>query len=171
MDFSAYDKAAAKYYSGLDIKTMPLISWDFFSQSFSNKQLTILDNSVLSKLETKNNWETTWDFTNMLQNETVIVVTDSKLKIVFASENINKMNGYNPKEVIGQTPKMFQGKDTDAAISNEIRLAIENQKPFDKVVLNYRKDGSVYKCHIKGHPIFNHNGKLINFIAFEKIAA
>jgi PAS domain S-box-containing protein len=171
MEFSAYDKAAAKYYSGLDIKTMPLISWDFFSQSFSNKQLTILDNSVLSKLETKNNWETTWDFTNMLQNETVIVVTDSKLKIVFASENINKMNGYNPKEVIGQTPKMFQGKDTDAAISNEIRLAIENQKPFDKVVLNYRKDGSVYKCHIKGHPIFNHNGKLINFIAFEKIAA
>jgi PAS domain S-box-containing protein len=171
MEFSAYDKAAAKYYSGLEIKTMPLISWDIFAQSFSKKQSSILDNTVLSKLETKNNWETTWDFNHMLQNETVIVVTDSKLKIVFASENISKMNGYNPNEVVGQTPKMFQGKHTDPAISNEIRLAIQNQKPFDKVVLNYRKDGSFYKCHIQGHPIFNRKGKLINFIAFEKIAA
>jgi len=171
MEFLTYDNAAAKYYSELEIKTLPLVSWDFFSQNFSNNQVTILDNSVLNKLETKNNWETTWDFNYMLQNETVIVVTDSKLKIVFASENINKMNGYNPNEVIGKTPRMFQGKDTDVAVSNEIRLAIQNQKPFDKVVLNYRKDGSIYKCHIQGHPVFNRKGKLINFIAFEKIAA
>jgi PAS domain S-box-containing protein len=168
MEFLIYERAVAKYYSGLAIKTLPLISWDIFSQSFLNNQLTFLDNSELNKLETINNWDTTW---NLLQNETVIVVTDSKLKIVFASGNINKMNGYNPKEVVGQTPKMFQGKDTDDIVSNEIRLAIANQKPFDKVVLNYRKDGSVYKCHIKGHPIFNRKGKLINFIAFEKIAA
>jgi PAS domain S-box-containing protein len=171
MEFLEYEKAIAKYNLGLSIKSMPLICWDMFSQSFSNKQASIFDYSILSKLEIKNNWNVNWDFGYMLQNDTVIVVTDAKLKIVFASRNMVKMNGYTPNEVIGQNPKMFQGKDTDNSISNEIRVAIENQQPFDKVVLNYCKDGSIYKCQIKGHPVFNKQGKLMNFIAFEKIAA
>lgn len=171
MEFLEYDKALAKYSSELAIKALPLISWDFFSQSFSNKQIIISDNSILNKLEIKNKWQSSWDFNKKLESNTVIVITDAKLKIVFASSNIVNMNGYKPNEVVGKTPKMFQGKDTDDLISNEIRLAIKDQKPFDKVVLNYCKDGSAYKCHIQGHPIFDSKGKLINFIAFEKIAA
>jgi PAS domain S-box-containing protein len=171
MEFLEYEKAIAKFNLGLNIKSLPLISWDIFSQNFSNKQDLIFDNSALNKLETKNNWKSNWNFNNELQNDTVIVVTDTKLKIVFASKNMVKMNGYIPDEVIGQNPKMFQGIATDALVSNEIRLAIKNQKPFDKVVLNYCKDGSIYKCHIQGYPVFNQKGELTNFIAFEKIAA
>jgi hypothetical protein len=37
------------------------------------------------------------------------------------------MNGYNNEEVIGQSPKMFHGVDTDLEVSNEIRLAIQNK--------------------------------------------
>lgn len=171
MEFLEYEKAIAKFNLGLNIKSLPLISWDIFSQNFSNKQDLIFDNSALNKLETKNNWKSNWNFNNELQNDTVIVVTDTKLKIVFASKNMVKMNGYIPDEVIGQNPKMFQGIATNASVSNEIRLAIKNQKPFDKVVLNYCKDGSIYKCHIQGYPVFNQKGELTNFIAFEKIAA
>lgn len=171
MKLLEYEKAIAKYNSGLNLKPMPLISWDLFSQSFSNKHASVFDASALHKLETNNNWNTSWDFNQKLQNDTVIVVTNSDLKIVFASRNIVKMNGYNPKEVIGKSPKMFQGQDTDASISYEISQAIKQKQPFEKVVLNYCKDGSTYKCHIKGYPIFNQEGKLINFIAFEKIAA
>lgn len=171
MKLLEYEKAIAKYNAGLTLKPMPLISWDLFSQSFSNKHATVFDASALHKLETKNNWNTSWDFNQKLQNDTVIVVTNSDLKIVFASRNIVKMNGYNPKEVIGKSPKMFQGQDTDASISYEISQAIKQKQSFEKVVVNYCKDGSTYKCHIQGHPIFNKEGKLINFIAFEKIAA
>jgi PAS domain S-box-containing protein len=171
MEFLEYEKAIAKFNLGLNIKSLPLISWDIFSQNFSNKQDLIFDNSALNKLETKNNWKSNWNFNNELQNDTVIVVTDTKLKIVFASKNMVKMNGYIPDEVIGQNPKMFQGIATNASVSNEIRLAIKNKKPFNKVVLNYCKDGSIYKCHIQGYPVFNQKGELTNFIAFEKIAA
>ena len=171
MEFLEYERAIAKYNLGLNIKSLPLISWDIFSQSFSNKQDLILDSSSLIKFETKNNWKSNWNFNNELQNDTVIVVTDTKLNIVFASRNMVNMNGYIPEEVIGQNPKMFQGLETDELISSEIRLAIKNQKSFDKVVLNYCKDGSTYKCHIKGYPVFNQKGELTNFIAFEKLAA
>ena len=81
------------------------------------------------------------------------------------------MNGYEAQEVIGNSPKMFQGAKTDLQVSNEIRQAILKKVPFEKNVINYCKDGSVYNCHIKGFPIFNNKGEVINFIAFEKIAA
>ena len=52
-----------------------------------------------------------------------------------------------------------------------IQNSKEKREKIDKVILNYCKDGALYKCHIKGFPVFDTNGKLTNFIAFEKIAA
>jgi hypothetical protein len=46
-------------------------------------------------------------FQNKLKDE-VVIVTDAKLEIVFAS-HMTKMNGYVEEEVIGRSPKMFQG--------------------------------------------------------------
>lgn len=171
MEFLIYEKAKAIYNLGLKIKPLPLMSWDIFSHGFSNIQEVIKDHSALKKMKEKNNWTSDWNFKDELQNDTVIVVTDVKLNIVFASKNIIKMNGYTPNEVVGKSPKMFQGIKTDTKTSNQIREAIKSQKPFEKVVLNYCKDGSPYKCHIKGYPVFNERGIITNFIAFEKIAA
>ena len=107
----------------------------------------------------------------ILQKNHIVVVTDAQLKIVHASESIFEMNGYRPKEIIGKNPKMFQGKNTCKKTSQKIREAIENQEIFDEVVLNYRKDGSTYNCWIKGFPIKNRKGKVVNFIAFEREVA
>jgi hypothetical protein len=68
-----------------------------------------------------------WDFESKLKEE-VVIVTDAKLKLFFASNNIINMNGYN-REEIGQSPKMFHGEKTDLVVSNEIRL-IENKRPL-----------------------------------------
>lgn len=171
MEFLEYEKAINRYYSQMSIKSLPLVCWDIFSQKILNNQALVQDHSKLVKLESKYNWNTTWNYNHILAKDTVIVVTDAQLSIVFASDNINAMNGYYPEEVIGKTPKMFQGKDTDAKTSNEIKQAILKKQSFNKVVLNYRKDGSIYKCRIHGHPIFNKKGVLTNFIAFEQIAA
>nr|MBP6414812.1 PAS domain-containing protein [Bacteroidia bacterium] len=74
------------------------------------------------------------------------------------------------EEVLGRSPKMFQGQATCLKTAKEIGEAVRNHQPFEKRVINYSKDGSVYNCHIKGFPIFNHEGTLTNFIAFEKAA-
>lgn len=171
MELLEYEKAIAKYNLSLSIKALPLITWDFYSQDFNSKQALISDVTTLNVLVNKNKWAFNWNFNEELGKDTVIIVTDSELKIVFVSKNMMKMNGYFPSEVIGNTPKMFQGKETSKLVLKEIRQAITNKKSFNKTVLNYCKDGSVYKCHIKGHPVFNQKGELVNFIAFEKIAA
>jgi PAS domain S-box-containing protein len=164
MKLSNYENALAKHYNSLSLNSFPLTCWDFYLNSFDRLK-------ILNKIVKENNWNTTWDYKEELESETVIVVTDAKLSIVFASKNIVIMNGYYPNEVVGNSPKMFQGEHTNKKISKEISEAIKTQQPFDKVIWNYCKDGSLYKCHIKGFPVFDKKGKLANFIAFEKIAA
>ena len=171
MEFKVYDDAFAKQYKKGALSSMPLVSWDIYSQFLMQTNVLLHDVNSLHQIANKNQWKSVWDYKESLQDETVIVVTDAQLKIVFASKNIIKMNGYEVHEVIGNSPKMFQGAKTDLQVSNEIRQSILNKLPFEKVIINYCKDGSTYNCHIKGFPVFNERGEVINFIAFEKIAA
>lgn len=169
-NFKEYDNAAAKYYNSLEIKTLPILSWDFshvFGDEIKNFSLDI---NKINNISLQGKWGNhDWDVKSRM-NDDVVIVTDAKLRIVFASNNIVKMNGYKESEVLGNSPKMFHGKDTCLKISSEIREAVEQQIPFDKTVLNYKKNGETYLCHIKGFPVFNKKGKLINFIAFERVA-
>ena len=81
------------------------------------------------------------------------------------------MNGYHPSEIIGRTPKIFQGKGTSKSALTEIREAISAKRPFEATVVKYRKDGSPYKCWIKGTPVKNAIGEVVNFVAFEREVA
>jgi len=86
---------------------------------------------------------------------------------LMATKNMYKMNGYQSGEVIGKTPKMFQGEATSSQSKKEIRTAIDNLVAFETNIVNYKKDGSLYNCHIEGFPVFNKRGRLVNFIAIE----
>lgn len=117
-----------------------------------------------------NQWNLNFSLKEAINDKNVVVVTDPKLSIVFTTANMFALNGYRPEEVIGKSPKMFQGKDTCPKTSFAIRQAVLSQQPFDEVVLNYCKDGSIYTCRIKGYPVFDKKGVLKNFIALEKAA-
>ena len=165
-----YEKAISLYSKGLSIKTTPVHSWDFHNDFLSTMKNFFVDWNKLNVIASQNKWiQKDWNLENSLQDE-VIIVTDVQLKIVFASHNIVKMNGYNEKEVLGKSPKMFQGAATNHTTSSEIREAILQQKPFEKTVMNYKKNGELYACVIKGYPVFNKKGELSHYIAFEKAA-
>ncbi len=169
-DFRQYDEAIALYHNKLSVNTAPVYSWDFHNDFLCTIKNFFLDLNKLNSIATRSKWvESGWDLKNSLQDE-VIIVTDVKLKIVFASHNIVKMNGYIEDEVLGKSPKMFQGEATNHSTSSEIRKAIMQQKPFEKTVMNYKKNGEVYACLIKGYPVFNNKGELSHYIAFEKAA-
>ena len=120
MKLSNYENAIAKHYNSLSLSSFPLTCWDFYSKSFDKFRLTLSDANLLNRIVKDNKWNTTWDYKEELTSDTVIVVTDAQLSIVFASNNMVEMNGYTPNEVIGNSPKMFQGKLTNEKISKEI---------------------------------------------------
>ena len=169
-DLYDYDEAFSRYSKSLENRPMPLHSWDLFSNHFDKFKASLYDGKKLETFAKKHHWNRNWNFTNELQQENVIVITDTNLNIVFASQNIIEMTGYSSEEIIGQNPKMFQGKETSLEELQLIRKAIQLQEPFDKTIVNYKKNGERYLCHIKGFPVFNAKNELVNFVAFEKAA-
>lgn len=170
LEFKEYDRGFFSQESKLETKKMPLTTWDLYGDFLNQLNKIISDQNQLELLATYNSWKTDLNLNKVIDVDTVVVVTCPNLKIVFSTKNMVRMNGYHPEEVLGKSPKMFQGKATCMQTSKEIGLAVKNQQPFDKIITNYRKNGKTYKCHIKGFPVFNKSGELTNFIAFEKAA-
>lgn len=172
IEMKSYDKAANKFYNSQKIISLPITSWDLYGSYFDRLCKNYNDLVALKNLANNNNWSYTSEFKeSLIEKEEIIVVTDSHLNIVHATNNILEMNGYTPDEILGQTPRMFQGEATCKKTRLHISKAIKEGKSFETTVVNYRKDGSLYYCWIKGEPIFNVKGKIVNFIAYEKEVA
>lgn len=169
-DLESYDNALEKLAKIAEGNTMPLHSWDFYATHFDNLKVSLSDADRLQEFAQTNRWLGNWNFQEALQQEKTIVVTDAQLTIVFASQNILQMTGYQNEEVIGNTPKMFQGEATSKEDLKEIKTFINSQKPFEKTIVNYKKNGETYNCKIQAFPVFNSKKQLVNFVAFEKVA-
>jgi PAS domain S-box-containing protein len=170
-DLKQYEKAIVNYHKGLRIKSLPVVSLDFHYQFIDDLKSSFVDLRNLKGIAYKNKWKLSsdWDIDAPIE-EVVIIVTDVKLTIVFASQNMIKMNGYLAAEVMGKSPKIFQGELTDRVVLTEINAAIQLRQAFEKTILNYKKNGEIYACLIKSYPIFNNKGQLSHYIAFEKAA-
>ncbi len=168
-DFKGYDEMMAGYYKKMSNYSLPLLSWEFYGECHTALEIFKDDIVALNKLS--KNWNFKEDYhKELLEEQSVIIVTNPNLQIVYASKNIEKLNGYLPNEVIGNSPKMFQGLETCKKTSTKVRAAINQGMPFEVSLLNYKKDNSTYMCVIKGYPIHDNKGNLVNYIAFEKAA-
>lgn len=170
LDLKPYDKSVASVTEGSQIGKMPLLSWDLYSVFFRTLINSQHDLSLLNQMAKVYKWDLKLDLNEELQSNDAILVTNVNLQIVFASYGIAQMSGYQPAEVIGNSPKMFQGVETSAEKRAEISHAILAKKPFETTLTNYRKNGEQYECHIRSFPIFNKKGELTHFIALEKAA-
>lgn len=149
----------------------PLLCWDIFMEGF-HKRLELADDiQQLLQLSQQQGWDHSFNFEQqMIWSNKTILVTDVAFNIVYASSNMFHMNGYLPEEVIGRQPSMFQGKDTSPETRLHIRNAIEQRQSCETSILNYRKDGDTYVCHLQEYPVFDRKKALVNFIAFECLA-
>ena len=146
--------------------------WDIVMEGISRRKEFSQDIKAIQQLMNQNNWQSPErDLDNCIvwENKTLIV-TDASLNIKVATKNLYEMNGYKPSEVMGKYPKFFQGEATCLESRKIISMAIQQQIPFTCDIVNYRKDGRIYTCHIDGYPIFDKDGKLVNFVAVENAA-
>lgn len=147
---------------------VPILALDLHYEYLNELKASFADLKKVNKISHQFTWnEENLKIEERLKDE-VILVTDLNLKIIFASSGIKRMTGYQEDEVLGKTPKMFQGPATCKCALKEIREAIKSKKPFVTTIENYKKNGKTYKCHVDATPVYNLKGKLSHFIAFEK---
>lgn len=168
-DLIKYDEGRMASEMVRNIFTLPLLSWDLHIENLYTISHLKKDLAEIKKLTEKSIIDIDLA-TELKDNNSVIVITDTNLKIEFASANMFGMSGYLPAEVVGKSPKMFQGSKTDKVLAKKIRTSVDNREPFEAILVNYKKNHSAYKCYIKGYPIFDKKGNLLKYAAVEHVA-
>lgn len=154
------------------MRTNPLLCWDIVKEGQNRRVAFAKDIHEIQKLSTTNHWVTPVSMAEnaLLWENKVILITNHKLRIVYATHNIANMNGYTLPEVVGQSPKMFQGVATSLEDQLVLLKAINSYLPFNHVITNYRKNGSLYKCNKEAYPVRNKYGKVVHYMALENVA-
>ncbi|HEU4561754.1 MAG TPA: PAS domain S-box protein [Longimicrobium sp.] len=106
-------------------------------------------------------------------NDAVVVTEPEPLegegpRIVYVNEAFTRMTGYAPAEVIGQTPRILQGADTDPAVKQQIHAALARREPVRAELLNYRKDGSPFWVEISIAPVLDESGTAVQWTSVQR---
>ncbi len=102
-----------------------------------------------------------------------IVITDADLgrpgpRIVYVNPAYTRMTGYAAKEVIGGSPRISQGPDTDADVRVRLRQTLEQGRIFRGENVNYRKDGTAYDVELHIAPIHDLAGRTTHFVSVQR---
>ena len=89
-------------------------------------------------------------------------------RIVWVNKIFYERHGYRPDEVIGNTPRILQGPDTDRATLDRVREALSKWQPVRAELLNYRKDGTSYWNEFEIVPVANDQGWFTHWVSVQR---
>jgi PAS domain S-box-containing protein len=106
-------------------------------------------------------------------NDVVIITEADPLdapgpRIVYANDAVERMTGYRASELVGKSPRVLQGPDTDRIALARIRDALARRQPVREEIINHNRAGEPYWVEIDIAPLFDDGGKLTHFIAVER---
>ena len=106
-------------------------------------------------------------------NEMVIVTEAAPIdlpgpRIVMVSEAVTSVTGYSVAELIGQTPRIFQGPLTNRATLDALRASLERWERTTVELVNYTKDGRPFWVELDIAPIADDKGWFTHWIAVQR---
>lgn len=86
----------------------------------------------------------------MWHSPDAVILTSADLalpgpRILYANPAFCQMTGYSVDELVGQTPRILQGAETDPSVLKALRESLKRKETFVGSTINYRKDGSPYQ--------------------------
>ena len=102
-----------------------------------------------------------------------IVVTDPVIEppgptIVYANPAFGQLVGRDVNDIIGQSPRFMQGKETRRTALDAFHRALAAGERFHGYLTNYRADGTKYRAEIDCRPLRSVDGCIEHFVAFER---
>src|SRR5215475_13761798 len=102
-------------------------------------------------------------------SESVIIMTARPdppgPEIVYVNPAFTTMTGYTPEEVIGKTPHILQGPETDRSFLRRLCKDCATGEVFRGETINYRKDRSEIHLEWTAGPAPNDRGEVTHFAA------
>ena len=84
-----------------------------------------------------------------------ILITEASAegKIIYANDAFEKLTGHEPSSVIGKTPRILQGAETDEKVITKLSDALKSGGKFEDKAINYKKDGTPFMMNWRVVPI------------------
>ena len=84
-----------------------------------------------------------------------VLITDASAegKIIYANQSFERLTGYDPSEVVGETPRILQGPATDERVIARLSDALKSGSKFEGRAINYKKDGTPFIMYWRVLPI------------------
>ncbi|MBN2613828.1 MAG: PAS domain-containing protein [Bacteroidales bacterium] len=120
----------------------------------------------LKKFSKKFRWNFDLDNTLNTYSYQALVLTDNNQKIIWVNDGFVEMTGYNKSFAMNQSSSFLQGKETSPGSIIRIRKKIMLNAPFKDEIINYRKNGSIYRCELQIFPVFG--DRSLHFLALER---
>ncbi len=102
--------------------------------------------------------------TAMKQSPTIIAITDLEANIEYVNPKFSQLTGYSLEEVIGKSVKFLRSGELPDKIYDELWETISNGNEWHGEFHNAKKDGKFFWESASVSPIFDKNGKMINYL-------
>lgn len=89
-------------------------------------------------------------------------------KIIHVNEAFTKMTGYSAEEVIGKSPRILQGPNSDRKELARLGKALRNWESCEITTINYKKNGEPFWINIAVSPVSDEKGCYTHWIAIER---
>lgn len=97
-----------------------------------------------------------------------VVIADTKGRITYANEAVERRTGYKIDEIIGKKPSDLWGGHMSKEFYQKMWHTLATKKePFTGLLKNRRKDGSFFFVEMRMYPIMNIHGSLEGFMSIE----
>ncbi|CAM4037870.1 PAS domain-containing protein [Flavobacterium weaverense] len=89
-------------------------------------------------------------------------------KIIYANPAFSAMSGYANSEILGKTPDIFKGVNTDEAEYNKAIAALKNKKECIIEIISYKKNKEEYWVRFSMIPIYNTENEISHWISIQR---
>ncbi len=114
-------------------------------------------------------------FENIITNtQEAVLITEAEPfdepgpKIVYVNDAFMTMTGYTAEEVIGKTPRILQGPNSNKEDLEKLGRALRNWESHEITTINYKKNGEEFWINFDVTPIANETGRYTHWIAIER---
>lgn len=89
-------------------------------------------------------------------------------RILYVNEAFTEMTGYSSEDLIGKTPRIFQGPKTDKEELKRLSASIRNWQPCEFTIINYRKNGEEFWVNFALTPVADEKGWFTHWISTDR---
>jgi PAS domain S-box-containing protein len=81
---------------------------------------------------------------------------------------LSEQTGYAPHELLGRSPRMFQGPGTDLTVTRRFREELRQWHHCEMEVLNYSRDGKPIWIDLKVAPLADAGGWYTHWVSVQR---